>query len=409
MHLHDDLGVVVPELRAHHRQRRGIRRRCRRDGQPVRSLPVRRITGGVDGIRHGDGDRAVDGIARIERDDRALVENDRTGDVAAGEGAVLEALVDGGRRLGVVGLHEVVPDRATLIGAVTIREVSKELRVARFGATTGTKDRADERRHGDHVVDRGRLTLLAGRGPVGVEPVGVGLGIVDDLLALLAIRVEDQLDLFVDERLDGRARLVGRGAGDQRERVETGDVGDCRASRAATEVDQQSPITTRDPTRSESESLACLGGDVRYPELVVDNLDVVAADVLDSGLADRREVLGEEELVEILRIDVVAERCETVVEGQLVEAVVVDRQPAVVAGGKDVVRPIFGDRRRRLRGRGRRRRLCRCRIGRSRRGRARCCAVVSITRARGCDQCAGEDDDEQASGTVGSKTHGDSP
>ena len=92
----------------------------------------------------------------------------------------------------------------------------------------------------------------------------------------------------VDERLDGRARLVGRGAGDQRERVETGDVGDCRASRAATEVDQQSPITARDPTRSEGEALACLGGDVRYPELVVDDLDVVAADVFDSGLADRR-------------------------------------------------------------------------------------------------------------------------
>jgi hypothetical protein len=65
-------------------------------------------------------------------------------------------------------------------------------RVPRFAAAAGAEDRADEGCDGEDVIDGGRLLGDVVGAPVGVDAVGVGLGVAQDLAALGAVGAHEQ-------------------------------------------------------------------------------------------------------------------------------------------------------------------------------------------------------------------------
>ena len=136
---------------------------------------------------------------------------------------------------------------------------------------------------GEDVVDGRRLLVDVVGLPVGVDAVGVGLRVADDLLALLAVLLDEQLLLLGDEGLGLGAGLEGLGARDEGEGVEVGDVGDGGARRAAAERQQEPAIAGGHPAGAEREVLARLAGDVRDAPLVVDDLRALAAGLLLEG------------------------------------------------------------------------------------------------------------------------------
>ena len=186
-------------------------------------------------------------------------------------GRVVEALLDRGRRLGVVGEHHVVPGLVALLtGPSVLLQLREQVGVGRLAAAAGAEDRADERGHGDHVVDRRRRLVDAVRRPVGVDAVGVGLGVGDDLAALGAVVSDEQLALLGDERLGRGARHERLAAGDEREGVDVGHVGDGGPRRSAAELEQEAAVARRRPAGAEGDVGAGLAVDVRDPVGVVD-------------------------------------------------------------------------------------------------------------------------------------------
>ena len=284
----DDLGVVVAELRAHHGECVVARRTAARRDQPVRGLAPGR---GCGGVAVGDG--------RVEALDRARVDDDRALDLAAGQRPVVEVALQRRRRLRVVGQHHVFPGVVALFLAELLLEVGEQVGVGGLAAAPGAEDRADERGHRDHVVDRRRRLVDVVRLHVSVDPVGVGGGVADDLLALLAVLADEQLSLLGDERLGRGARDEALPAGDQREGVEVGDVGDRGPRRPPPERQQELAITCRRPAGAEGDVVAGLAVDVRDPVGVVDQPQAGLPRLLLVGIADRREVLGQEEVVDV--------------------------------------------------------------------------------------------------------------
>src|ERR687892_80307 len=74
---------------------------------------------------------------------------------AAGPGPVVEAPLDRGGRLGVVGEHGVLPRLRPPLGSESLLELRQELGVGRLAAPAGAEDRPDEGRDRNDVVDRG--------------------------------------------------------------------------------------------------------------------------------------------------------------------------------------------------------------------------------------------------------------
>ena len=150
MHLLHDLGVVVAELRPHHRQRVAGSRALRRHGQEVRGLAARWRRGGV----HGGGSG---GRPRVERLYGAGIEYHRPLDPAAGERAVVEAAVDGRGRLGIVGEHDVLPRRLAPLAAERFAQAPEQIGV--LGLAAPARSKIDPMKA---VTDRMSLTV-AGR------------------------------------------------------------------------------------------------------------------------------------------------------------------------------------------------------------------------------------------------------
>ena len=164
--------------------------------------------------------------------------------------------------------------------------------------------------------------------PVGVDAVGVGLGVGDDLPPLVAVGLDEELALLGDERLGLRARHERLAARHQAERVDAGDVGDRDARRPAAELEQQPAVAGRDPAGAEGDVGAGLAVDVRDAVRVVDQPQPGPAGLLLVRRADRREVLGQEEALDVGVGDVAAQRRQAVYSGSWsVEFSVVGRPP----------------------------------------------------------------------------------
>ena len=333
----DDLRVVVAELRPHHGQVVAGLRAPARGEQPVRGLLAGR--GGARGrIQSRPGCVRV---PRVDGLDRPGVDRHGALDRPAGDRRVVEALLDRGRRLGVIGQHHVVPGLVALRVAELLAQLGEQLAVQGLAAPARAEDRPDERRHRDHVVDRGRRLVDVVRLPVGVDAVGVRPRIGDDLPPLGAVGVDQELALLGDQRLRLRARHERLQARHQAEGVDVGDVGDRGPGGAPAELDQEPAVPRRGPARSEREVLAGVAVDVRDPPLVVDDADAGPPRLLLVGLPDRLEVLGQEELVDVGVGDVVAKRRQAGVQGQLIGRVLRERNAAVVARRQDVVRAVL--------------------------------------------------------------------
>ncbi len=231
---------------------------------------------------------------------------------------VVEALLDGGRSFRVAVGHQVLPDLSTLLGAESVLESGQELGIARLTAPTCPEDRPDERGRRDDVVDRGRSLVDVVRLPVGGQTVGVGLGVGDDLLALLAVLVEDDLDLIGHELFGRRARRERLSARHQRERIDARNVGHCGARRTPAEFDQQPAVAGGDPAGAEGHVVAGLARDVRDAELVVEDRGPGPAGGLLGRRSDRLEVLREVEVLDVLVGHLVAQRGQAVVQRELV-------------------------------------------------------------------------------------------
>ena len=179
-------------------------------------------------------------------------------------------------------------------------ELGEQVGVGGLAAAAGAEDRADERGHRDHVVDGGRRLVDAVRLQVGVDAVGVGLGVADDLLALLAVGLDEQVALLGDERLGLRrwARTTGRWSPGEKASMSGTSA---TAARAGPRPSWSSSPRSRavDPAGAEGDVGAGLAVDVRDPVGVVDQLQAGPAGVLLVGVADRREVLGQVEVVDV--------------------------------------------------------------------------------------------------------------
>ena len=282
---------------------------------------------GAAGLRRGRRGRG-----RVEGLDRAGVQDDRAGDPAAGQRRVVEPLLDRRRRLGVVGEHDVLPRGVAAHGAERALQAREQVGVVGLAAAARAEDRADEGRHGEDVVDRGRrLARVAHLRQVGVDAVGVGLGVGDDLPALGAVGPDEEVLLLRHERLGRRARRERLAARDERERVDAGHVRDGDPGRAAPELDEQPAVAGRAPAGAEGDVRAGLAVDVRDPVAVVDQAQAGTARLLLVGRADRGEVLGEVELLDVVLRDVVAQRRQPGVGQELVGRVHGGREPAEVA------------------------------------------------------------------------------
>jgi len=75
-------------------------------------------------------------------------------------------------------------------------------------------------------------------GPVRVDAVRIGLGVVDDLLAVRTVRIDQELDLLRDQSLGLRARDERLRARDQREGIDVRHVGHGDARRCAPDLDE---------------------------------------------------------------------------------------------------------------------------------------------------------------------------
>ena len=275
-------------------------------------------------------------LPRVERLDRTGVDDHRAGNAAAGPWPVIEPPPDRGGGLGIVGEHGILPRPRPHLGAEPRPQLRQQLGVGGLGAPSPAEDRPDERRHGDDVVDGGgRLVDPVGR-PVGVDAVGLGLGVRDDLAPLVTIGLDEETHLVRDELLCGRARDERLTAGHQAEGVDARDVGDGRSCRASTELEQQAPVAGGHPTGAEGEVGASPAGNVSDAVFVVEDRRAGATGGLLAGGAHRRKVLREEVRIDVGVRDGAAQRRECVVERDLVARFVGGGQAAVVAGRKDV-------------------------------------------------------------------------
>ena len=120
------------------------------------------------------------------------------------------------------------------------------------------------------------LTVAGGwltpwRLPVGVDAVGLGLRVGEDLAALVAVGLDDAARCcWVTSASVCGARHERLPAGHQRERVDARDVGHRHPRRAAAELDQQPAVAGGHPAGAEGDVGAGLAVDVRHAVVVVD-------------------------------------------------------------------------------------------------------------------------------------------
>ncbi len=252
----------------------------------------------VGGLAPGGGrggvDRSLVALVgqRIERIDRAGVDHDRATDAAAGERAVVEALLDGGRSLGIVGEHHVLPGVVPAPAAELALQLGEQVGVGCLAAAPRAEDRPDECRRRDHVVHRERLGGAALGGVVGIGTGDVGLGVGQDRAALGAELAHDHLALLGHERLGLRARGEALRAGDEPEGVDPRHVGHGYAGRPARQPDQQATVAGGHPAGAEGDVVSRGAVDVRHAVGVVDQPQPGASRPLLGDRADRVEVLG---------------------------------------------------------------------------------------------------------------------
>ena len=107
--------------------------------------------------------------------------------------------------------------------------------------------------------------------PVGVDAVGVGLGVGEDLPALVAVGLDEQVAAAaVTSASVCGARHERLAARHERERVDAGHVGHRHPRRAAAELDQQAAVASGRPAGAEGDVGARLAVDVRDAVVVVD-------------------------------------------------------------------------------------------------------------------------------------------
>ncbi len=266
---------------------------CRGPGRRRRS---RRCRGCARGRAGGRG--------RVERHDRAGVDPHRSGDRSTGVDAVVERLLDRGRRLGVAEQHRVLPGLATLDRPELALQLREELRVRRLRSPTGTEDRSDEGGDRDHVVDRHRRLVDVVRLEVGGDAVGLRLHVGDHLPTLGAVGLDDEVRLVGEELLGLRARHERLTTRDEPERVDARDVRDRRARRTPPELEEEAAVTRRHPACAEGQVRTRLAGDVRNAVRVVDDRGPRVSGRLDVGGPDGLEVLRDEVRVDVCVGDV---------------------------------------------------------------------------------------------------------
>jgi hypothetical protein len=158
--------------------------------------------------------------------------------------------------------------------------------------------------------------------PVGVDPVGLGLGVGDDLAASAAVGLDEQVGLVAHQPFALRAGHERLSAEHQPEGIDTRNVGDGGTRRPASERQEQAAIARRDPAGPERDVVAGLAMDVGDAVLVVEDGEPRSLGGLLTGGADRREVLGDEVLVDVRFGDVAPQRGQTVVERELIARLV---------------------------------------------------------------------------------------
>ena len=340
-----DLRVVVAELWPHHGEAVPRRRTATSDDLEVRCLLARHRARRRVGAGILDAERASAAGSRrtgIERHDRTLVDGHGAGDGAAGEDRVLEVAFGRGRGLRVVEEHGVLPRGSATFGTEGVLERGEELGVRGFGTTAGPEDRPDECGDGDDVVDgHGRLLDALG-GPVRVHTVRLGLGIGDDLAALVAIGGLDQADLIGHQLLCFRAGHERLATGHETEGVDPRDVGDRDPSGTSTQLQEEPTVACRDPAGAEGHVGSRLAVDVGDAVVVVEDRQPGPAGGFLWGRPHRFEVLGEEKRSMSPSVTSPRSGVSRVVERQLVAGLVRGRQAAVVAGREDVAGAILG-------------------------------------------------------------------
>ena len=229
--LHHDLWIVVAELRTHDGEVGAVDGLRPIHNQEVRCAPDdgRGGSGNQCGIVVAGERQRGDRLLWVERDNGSRVDHGGARDIAAGQGAVIEVLVECRWRFRIVKQHCILPCRLSLVLAQPLFQGCQELRVDVFCAATGTEDRADEGSHGDHVVDieRPPLRFATIHSPVGISAVCIGLRVCDDLATLIAIGGDEEIDLVCHQLLGLETGYERPTADHQRKRVDTRHVRHC--------------------------------------------------------------------------------------------------------------------------------------------------------------------------------------
>ena len=266
----------------------------------------------VSGLRPGDEQRAAGlrpGAAEQERvahphaagrlgrpapGHEAAVVHDRVSALARPRDRVREAAGDGGARIRVVELAEVVPDGAAALGAEPRLERAQELGRPHLVAAAGAEDGADQRGHGDDVVCRPRGDLEARAAVVGVDPRHVGLDVARHVASVPALAPQER-KLRRQEALGRRAGDELPRAGGESERVEARDVQRRDPARPAQQRQQEAAIGGSGPACAEGDVRPRPAVHVRHAPAVADDADAGARALGADGASVRPEAGGLEQ------------------------------------------------------------------------------------------------------------------
>ncbi len=316
VHLHQDLGRVIADLRAGDEDRTAGRRAFRTDEQRVRH-------------------HATVYEARVARDDRGVaagVDAHVPGADARRPVFVRERLRRRDGSLLVELLAQVVPRGQTLGVAEPLLERGQELRAPCFLPAARAEHGAEQRSDRRHVVARQRRHKPARRLEVRVDAEQVRVDVFQQLSPLRCPRSE--LRLLREERLRRRARDERARRERDGKRVVPRDVERCHARRAAQQLEIESAVLSRRPACAELRTGARLAVDVRHVLRVAIDRHVGARMLDANGLRGAEaERLRLVKACQVGGSDVAAQRGQPVVERDLARQL---RQILSLARRKDV-------------------------------------------------------------------------
>ncbi len=354
--LGEDLRVEVADLRPHHGQRvarsrmagsheEGVRIGVREAEQPAAARPPAAcLCRGPRGPARGHGRDVGDCRAGRTRDDRLEDDAPGVGECRAAPSRMGGRLLvregpagDGRRCLGVVALAPVVPEGRARGFAEAVAEADKDLGPRELVAAPLAENPADQggrrqevcelpRIRAERTVDRRVLgrhqrEVELGLVDVQVDPGDVARRVVDDLLAVGAVALREEVDLPLELGLgvrgvDERA-LVHRPVA----RRPAGEPGELAAAGVAEGVHLEEPVLRRGEPRRELGSRPGGTVDVGNPEVrVPDDHPVVARPL------DRPDVAGRDAEARVLEVlgDVLRRETRRLVEEARVHRVLVE-------------------------------------------------------------------------------------